>query len=109
MSGVEIDSKVFYARTKRLFSKWAVRSSNSDAISHDSKLTLYCHLCCFSGMPRLLRYLQEADKDADLEGLRGVDGLAVIVGDAEEDLTPKKGVAVQVSSRGLPKLVANGL
>ena len=42
---------------------------------------------------------QQADNDADLEGLRGVDGIAVIVGDAEEELTPKKGVALQVSIR----------
>ena len=65
-----------------------------------SILTMSCDLICFAETPDILDLLwnsQEADKDADLEALRGVDGIAVIVGDAEEDLTPKKGVAVQVS------------
>jgi hypothetical protein len=36
--------------------------------------------------------------------LRGVEGLAVIVGDAEEELTPKKGVALQVGPQLLFRL-----
>lgn len=38
---------------------------------------------------------QDASSDSDLESLKSVDVLSVVVGDAEEDAPPKKGVALQ--------------